>query len=325
MLISDVIYEKFTVAPVLQELIQSNPVKRLNGVHQGGAIYLVNPEWNVTRYEHSLGVMLLIKKMGGSVEEQIAGLLHDISHTAFSHVIDYALENRHENYHEEIFEEILIKSDVPSILEKFGYDYRDIVLDESKWSILEQPAPDLCADRVDYTLRDMFQYGMISLDEVKSFLDSLKVVEGKMCLDSIDAAEWFVETYYKEVIDFFLGPLNIYSNDRFAKIIKRALEVGVLTLDDLLKQDHEVIEQLQASQDEDILKGLGQLNKHVEVEENESDYDLHRTNKVRLIDPLVQVNGSVKRVSKVSDRVKAMNQKAYEKSLRGTYVKVKSV
>ena len=38
--------------------------------------------------------MLLIKKLGGSVEEQIAGLLHDVSHTAFSHVIDYVFDNK---------------------------------------------------------------------------------------------------------------------------------------------------------------------------------------------------------------------------------------
>lgn len=51
----------------------------------------MNKEWNVTRFDHSVGVMLLVKKLGGSVEEQIAGLLHDVSHTAFSHVVDYVL------------------------------------------------------------------------------------------------------------------------------------------------------------------------------------------------------------------------------------------
>jgi HD superfamily phosphohydrolase len=32
--------------------------------------------------------MLLVRRLGASLEEQIAALLHDVSHTAFSHVID---------------------------------------------------------------------------------------------------------------------------------------------------------------------------------------------------------------------------------------------
>ncbi len=70
--------------------------------------------------------MLLIKLLGGSIKEQIAGLLHDVSHTAFSHVIDFALENINENYHEEIFYEVIENSQIPSILSKHGYDYKEI-------------------------------------------------------------------------------------------------------------------------------------------------------------------------------------------------------
>ncbi len=38
--------------------------------------------------------MMLVNRLGGSLEEQIAALLHDVSHTAFSHVIDYVLEQK---------------------------------------------------------------------------------------------------------------------------------------------------------------------------------------------------------------------------------------
>ena len=63
--------------------------------------------------------MLLIKKMGGSIEEQIAGLLHDVSHTAFSHVVDFVLDHPEENYHELIFNEVVRSSPIPQILEKY--------------------------------------------------------------------------------------------------------------------------------------------------------------------------------------------------------------
>lgn len=74
--IVDKIYGEFEIDEVLAALIESNAMQRLKGVHQGGASFLVHENWNVTRYEHSVGVMLLIRQLGGSVEEQIAGLLH---------------------------------------------------------------------------------------------------------------------------------------------------------------------------------------------------------------------------------------------------------
>ena len=71
MRIEDKIYGEFEVEGVLEELINTKVVQRLKNIHQGGASYLVNPNWNVTRYDHSVGTMIFIKIIGGSLEEQI--------------------------------------------------------------------------------------------------------------------------------------------------------------------------------------------------------------------------------------------------------------
>lgn len=84
-------------------------------------------------------------------------------------MIDYVFDNDNESYHEEIFSSVVKNSEIPAILAKHGYNYEDILLDDSKWTLLERSAPELCADRVDYTLRDMYTYGYISLEEVHSF------------------------------------------------------------------------------------------------------------------------------------------------------------
>ena len=49
-----------------------------------------------------------------------------------------------------------MNSEIPNILKRYGYNYKDILMNEEKWTILERKAPRLCADRVDYTLRDMY-------------------------------------------------------------------------------------------------------------------------------------------------------------------------
>ncbi|MGG0459191.1 HD domain-containing protein [Bacillus mycoides] len=322
MIISDVIYGEFKVDKVLEELILSKPVQRLKGVHQAGASYLMNEKWNVTRFDHSVGAMLLIKKLGGSVEEQIAGLLHDVSHTAFSHVIDYVFDNENESYHEEIFSAVVKNSEIPAILSKHGYNYEDILLDDSKWTLLERSAPELCADRVDYTLRDMYTYGYISLEEVHSFLGDVIEVDGKMVLQSIEIAEWFTETYYKEVIDFFMKPINIYGNDMLAKTLKLALHKKVIHADDFLLEDHELISKLQLCKDQEVDALLRKVHPSIEVKEDRNEYDLHQKNKVRLIDPPLLREGKIVQSSVVSEKIRQMSDIAYEKAVRGMYVKV---
>ncbi|HDR7436322.1 MULTISPECIES: HD domain-containing protein [Bacillus] len=322
MVISDVLYGEFEVDQVLEELIVSKSVQRLKGIHQNGASYLINEKWNVTRFDHSVGVMLLVKKLGGSVEEQIAGLLHDVSHTAFSHVIDYVFHNEGESYHEEIFSSVVKNSEIPAILSKYGYNYEDILLDDSKWTLLERSAPELCADRVDYTLRDMYTYGYVSLEEVHSFLEDVIAVDGKMVLQNIGIAEWFAETYYKEVIDFFMQPMNIYGNDMLAKTLKLALHKKVIHADDFLLEDDELISKLQQCNDSEVHALLRKVHPNVKVKEDRNDYDLYQKNKVRLIDPSLLREGEVVSSSFVSENIRQMSEVAYEKAVRGMYVKV---
>ena len=324
MIIYDKLYGEFVVDKVLEELILSEPVQRLKGIHQGGASYLVNQKWNEKRFDHSIGVMLLIRKLGGSLEEQIAGLLHDVSHTAFSHVIDFVFENKEENYHEKIFSSVVKNSEIPVILYKYDYNYEEILFDDSKWTLLEQPAPELCADRVDSTLRDMYFYGNISLEQVNRFLSDLIVFEGRMYLQNIEVAEWFVKTYYKEVIDFFLDPLNIYGYDMLAKTLKLSLEKNILNLNDFLDKDDELLSKIKTSKDKELLDLLRKINPNVQVKEDRENYDIYMKNKLRMIDTSIFKEGELTPASKLSERIRTMNTKAYEKATRGMYVRIVS-
>ncbi len=93
MIIKDRVYGIFKVtSPVILELIKSPSLLRLKKIAQYGVPDKYYHLRGYSRYEHSLGVMLLLKKLGASEKEQIAGLLHDISHTAFSHLVDWVLD-----------------------------------------------------------------------------------------------------------------------------------------------------------------------------------------------------------------------------------------
>ncbi|MGL5506606.1 MAG: HD domain-containing protein [Paraclostridium sp.] len=320
--ILDSIYGEFEIDNILVELINSYPMQRLKNIHQGGASYLVNKKWNLTRYDHSVGVMILIKLLGGSLEEQIAGLLHDISHTAFSHVVDFALQNKKEDYHEEIYLEVVENSQIPNILLKHGYNYKEILEDESKWTILEQSSPKLCADRIDYTLRDMYHYGYTSLEEVRNFVNHISVSNGEIVVDNIESAKYFVNLYYKEVIDYFMHPLNAYGYEQLSKLIRLGLDKNIIDLNDLLKTDDEVISILNSSNDTDIHNLIQSLNYNVTVRENKSNYNFYQKGKLRLIDPTVIINNIKYSLTSIDPSIEIINNKSREIMSKGIYVEI---
>src|SRR3989344_8317667 len=144
----------FIDSPVLIELIQSQPVQRLKGIAQFGVPDEFYHLKNYSRYEHCIGTMLLLKQLEASLEEQIAGLLHDVSHTAFSHVIDWVVGNGHvEDYQDTQHKKVIANSEIGRILKSYGYDPQAIS-DYHHFTLLESDLPNICADRIDYSLRE---------------------------------------------------------------------------------------------------------------------------------------------------------------------------
>ena len=97
------------------------------------------------------------------------------------------------------------------------------------------------------------------------FLEDVIEVNGKMVLQNIEIAEWFTETYYKEVIDFFMQPMNIYGNDMLAKTLKLALHKKVIHADDFLLEDDELISKLQQCSDPEVHALVSKVHPNVKV------------------------------------------------------------
>ncbi|KIO74512.1 hypothetical protein TH53_25995 [Pedobacter lusitanus] len=244
MIIEDSLYGEFSVSLLIKELINSKPVERLKNIHQGGGIFLVNPALTLTRYEHSVGVLILIKMLGGTEIEQVAGLLHDISHTAFSHVIDYIFENQEEDYHEGIYQSILSRSEIPDILKRHGYTLTDLL--GKDFQILEQPLPNLCADRIDYAIRDLFYAGFISMDDVQHFIATLIIHNGRIMMTSVEKALWIQEKYQILNQEYFGKKEHVYANEKLTEILRHLLAEKVITKTDFEKDDKNLLALIEA-------------------------------------------------------------------------------
>lgn len=243
--INDIFFGKAELPGVFEDLLNSIALKRLDRIHQSGAIFLVNPDISHSRLEHSIGVMLLIRKLGGSELEQIAGLLHDVSHTAFSHVGDYVFNNSEENYHEQIFEKVLRESDIPEILSWHGYRIEEVINGDFK--ILEQPVPGLCADRLDYTLRDSYYAGLTSMAEIKGFIRQLLIQDGLIVVNEQDKAEWINTLYTRLINEVFNLPLHVYANRVLTELIKSGLKSNELDIEDLQRDDTYLLNKIRST------------------------------------------------------------------------------
>jgi HD superfamily phosphohydrolase len=323
MLIDDPVYGTHQIQePILIETLQSVALQRLQGIHQGGAAFLVRAGRDTSRYDHSVGVMLLIRILGGSVPEQLAGLLHDISHTAFSHVVDYALGNRTEDFHEQHFETIMERFAIPALLQRYGLSMTDIIPLE-QWPLLEQEMPDLCADRIDYTLRDLLHIGYIDSPSIQRFLSQLQAHKGKVVCRSLAAALWFTEQYARLILELFLHPVELFASQQLAEALRIALTNDILQEDDLFLQDDALLARLQAAHHPDIARHLAYLHPALQVVEDTTGAAKKASIKARLVDPLVlQPDGRVLRCSELAPAVQALQTTMKQKAIDGVSLKV---
>jgi HD superfamily phosphohydrolase len=254
--------------------------------------------------------MLLVRRLGGSLEEQAAALLHDVSHTAFSHVIDYVFDGHHsQSYHEEQKEAFMAASDLPQVLERHGMDWR-LFLHEEDYPLLEQPAPALCADRLDYFLRDSLDLGLSTPAQIQAALASLRVWDGRIVTADVEAARWMGETFILADQASWANFREVGLYELAARAIRRALALGALSEADLWTTDAQAWARLSACPDAELQSMASLVSLETRFE-----WDAHVPTfwvgaKLRTIDPPVLVNGAVHPLSTL-DPAFAARRRAY--------------
>jgi len=316
MLLSDPLYGRIKIKEkVLKELIKSKPIQRLKGVLQGGILYKVKPWKTMTRYEHSIGVMMLLRIKGASVEEQAAGLLHDVSHTTFSHAIDFVYKNEKHDFHEKYHDKIIKESEIPLIIHNSGFELERI-LEEKNFPLLEKSSPDLCADRIDYTLRELYGRDK-DVKKVKEYLNAIVNENNELVFNNPKKALKF-STDFLKMIQNWASPLELAIVETLAKAIRIALDKGIINEADLFTTDEEVLNKMQ--KDTEVNKLLKKINPNTKVVENEKDYDYCSKEKLRFVDP--KVLPEMKRVSQIFPNYKEELENHKQILSKGVHAKI---
>lgn len=279
--------------PALLDLMASDAMQRLKGVSQHGVTALLGITAPFSRFDHSVGAMLLVRRLGASLEEQIAALLHDVSHTAFSHVIDFVFNDHSgQSYHEEKMEWFIAASDIPKILNKHGKDWRDF-MDEKNFRILEQASPALCADRLDYFIRDLEFLGLATSGEISAAVESLVVMDGRIVVNNPDAARWLAYTFIETDRASWSSFREVGLYQLTAEAIKAATQLGFLGEEDLWGSDEALWEKLRSVDHVDVRRLINLITPGTRFTWDEKYPVFRVAPKVRSIDPPVVLGKTV--------------------------------
>ncbi len=293
--------------PAILELVNSKAIQRLRNIDQSGSQpYFCEGYAKFSRYDHSLGVYALLKKFNAPINEQISGLMHDASHTVFSHVADIIFQTgamRTESYQDSIHDWFLKNMDVEPILAKYDLSISDISPKNPAFTALEQPYPDMNADRIEYNLHTAAVLNDLDQNDVQNILSSLNFVNNIWYFNDTTNAKKFAKLSLYYTKTFWGDPSNIATHTVTSAAIKYAMDKNIITTEDIhFGTDEQIIDKLSNSKDPIIKKLINimhNMDAHFVICKN-GPADLNQPVKMRGIDPWVKANGTLVRLSKIS-------------------------
>jgi hypothetical protein len=225
----------------IARLLQSKALLRLTGVSVNGpTAYVGAPRLTTTRYAHSVGTMAFLLHAGVKHEDElIAALLHDLPHTALSHVSDTVAAIRgnfatpHErravaaaSFHETEKERLLSRFDaeLSSIL---GSDWR-VYLAAEHWPLTKDNQR-LAADIADYLRRDAVAGGLRTPAQARALASGCECHRGRLAVDSREFSDLWEALSADVGRHFYESAWNAAANYAMALGVIAAVDAGKFT------------------------------------------------------------------------------------------------
>jgi HD superfamily phosphohydrolase len=201
-IIKDAIYGLIHIPNLCNPFLDTPEFQRLRRIKQLGLAYYVYPSATHTRFEHCLGVMHLAGKMAdilhvsprGKELLQLAGLFHDAGHVAFSHLMDYILEEKNLNpgiQHHENRSVIILTSinyRLKLLTEREVHIVSKMIIGDTTneefpfmFEIINNKEFGLDVDRLDYLQRDMYHTGLPCF-QADYILECIRIKNNRLCI-----------------------------------------------------------------------------------------------------------------------------------------------
>lgn len=240
----------------LKKYIELPIMQRLSGIG-----LLCGTDWTslyknrffYSRLDHSIGVALIIWNFTKDKTQTIAGLLHDISTTVFSHVSDFRKGDAltQTSTEEPTQKMILSDSVLCNLLQQDGIDPKKVV-DYHVYPIADNEIPSLSADRLEYMYPSGAALdGSWSLEEIAKTYNDLTIFKNEenkdeLGFNSVEIAELYCKKFC------MIGHILQLNENKLAlqllgKIMSKAVEVKVLKEDDFMTlSESKIIEKIES-------------------------------------------------------------------------------
>lgn len=256
---------------------------------------LFHPHTFYSRYDHSVGVALIIWRFTKNKEATLAGLFHDVSTPVFSHAIDFKNKDylNQESTEKENAQMILKDEILQKQLQKDNIDPYKIIHD-SDYPIANLKTPKLCADRLEYMFATgYFLTDSFNLASIEKCIDDIEIQnEGELGFKHQEIATHFFHGCLVNT-KLFLKPYDKITLQILANITDLALEKRFIYPEDLYqKSEIEIINIFKNSIDSDIQKLYHLLTKQTIILTQETEMENAFCMKIdvkrRYVDPLIK-------------------------------------
>ena len=312
----------------LKKYIELPIMQRLSGIG-----LLCGTDWTslyknrffYSRLDHSVGVALIIWNFTKDKTQTIAGLLHDVSTTVFSHVSDFRKGDAltQTSTEEPTTKMILSDSALCKLMESDGIEPKDVV-DYHIYPIADNEIPSLSADRLEY----MYPSGLAldgswTFEEIAKTYNNLTILKNEENKDELGFKTIEMAELYCKKFCMIGHILQLNENklclQLLSQIMTKAVELNVLQEEDFMTlSESKIIEKIESFiskktfslEEQKFATMYNTFRKMTKVEHTnqklpEDEYFCVSLKvKQRYINPLVKVGTNsqqAKRLSEVSD------------------------
>lgn len=300
-------------------------LNRLKGIGQFcGCDYskLFNIKTWYSRFDHSVATSLITWNFTKDKVQTLSALFHDLGTPAFSHCVDYLLGDSiiQESSEKEIKDILLNSKDICKLLSEDNISIDDIC-DVSRYSIIENKSPRLCADRLEGVLHTVYIWlNTWELKKIKDVYTDIVVLNNEdnipeLGFNNIKYAEMFFDAVYEYSIVLQKNE-DKYTMQYIADVLKKQIKLRNIKFNDLYeKSEKEIINILKNNEGSwNIFSNASKVNRTNEMPTDV--YYVSVESKKRYVEPLCTYNNQYIRLSKISKKVNKLldEYKSYKDS-----------
>ena len=255
-----------------------------------------------SRYRHSLGVAMICMNFSNDLKVAVSGLFHDISTPCFAHVIDFLNGDHAKQESTESDTRTVIASSpaICALLSEDGLSVDDVA-DYHLYPIADNDSPKLSADRLEYSLSNFINFGLMDAEHVMSIYEDISVGknefgEVELVFSSQEKALAFGRGCLKNGY-IYMADEDRFSMEYLARKLSSAIKRGAITRSDLMTTESELVAKL-------LLDSIGKKDWEsfrslhaISISDEPAEGYWRIDGKKRYIDPFIKEKGRLSVIS----------------------------